>query len=427
MGVGGDERSLSGVLSERLRELSGEIVAEWVEWIRQRISNPVVESLSTHGLLDHIPPVIDHLGVYLVNPTYAVREEMLSQLRLHGQIRRDQGFDLRDVMAELDGLSHLIMRRMHAELLSHAEDHSLDAALTIFGRLAAGLRALAFVALGVYRETEADRGQELARRLAEFGRTIGHELRSPLNAIALSADVLQDPAFFADDERRSQQLDIIRSGVKHAHGLLYDIDVLAMAESARTAPHMSPLPKVLESVRDELSARARSMDVTLEFDSSPPRLAVETVVAQLVLTNLINNAIKYSDPEKERRRVTIRAHEAGMEDSLFVMLEVSDNGIGIPEDFQSRVFQRHFRVHAEVAEGTGLGLAITQELVLERGGTIELESMEGEGTTIRAKIRALDADSIDAYKRGEGPEGLMRAAVREVLKSESKASADDTG
>ena len=363
--------------------------------------------------------------MYLVNPTYAIREEMLSHLRMHGQIRRDQGYDVRDVMAELDGLSHLIMRRMQAEAVTSGDDYALDEALTVFGRLSAGLRAMAFVTVGVYRDTETDRRQELARRLAEFGRTIGHELRSPLHAISLSAEVLEDPGYFADDEKRAQQLDIIRSGVKHAEGLLYDIDLLAMVESAHTVSRMSPLPTVMEFVRDELMARATSHDVTLEFDPTVPRLLVETVVAQLVLTNLVNNAIKYCDRQKDERWVKIRAEEAGAEDSLFVLLEVKDNGIGIPADFQSRVFQRHFRAHPEVAEGTGLGLAITHELVVERGGSIDLASEEGRGTTMRVKLRALDADSVDAYTRGEGPEGLMHSSVRELLDAEAGKSGDD--
>lgn len=415
MTVSSDERTLSSFLRDRLRDRAPGIVGEWVDWIRSRISNPAVESLSVHGLLDHIPPVVDHLANYLINPTYAVRDEMLSHLRMHGQVRRDQGYDVRDVMAELDGLSHLIMRRMQEELVASDTQYDLDATLTVFGRLSAGLRAMAFVAVGVYKDTARDRRQELARRLAEFGRTIGHELRSPLNSIALSAEVLEDAAIVTDDERRCQQIEVIRSAVKHAEGLLYDIEVLSSAESAHTAPHMSPLSRVLESVHDELTARARSRDVTLDFDPAAPRLAVETVVAQLVLTNLVSNAIKYSDPDKPERWVRVRAREEARADSLFVLLEVCDNGIGIPADFQSRVFQRHFRAHPEVAEGAGLGLAITHELVVERGGSIELESEDGHGSTLRVRVRALDVESIEAYTRGEGAEGLMYTAVRELL------------
>lgn len=405
------------------------MVGQWVDWVRERASNPAVESLSLKAVLNHIPPVVESLGHYVINPTYAVREEMLGHLKMHGQIRRDQGYDIRDVMAELDGLSHLIMHRMQAEVLASDEAagqrFGLKAALTVFGRLSGGLRALAFVTLGVYRDSEEDRRQELARRLAEFGRTIGHELRSPLNSISLSASVLEHAELWSDEARRGHQLGVIRTAVQHAEGLLYDIDLLAMVQSAQSAPRMNPLPVVLEAVREEMLARAKARDVELDLAPSPPRLSVETVVAQLTLTNVISNAIKYCDPDKDSRWVKVLATTDESADATYVVLEVEDNGLGIPGELQSRVFQRHFRGHPDVAEGTGLGLAITHELLVERGGRIDVESEEGRGTCVRVRLPAIDADSVAAYTRSERPEGLMHLAVRELVEQDAARAADE--
>lgn len=420
-----DTASLAVYLAGRLTERKDDIVNEWVGWIRDRMTNPAVEALSFQGLLNHIPPVIESLGDYLINPTYAVRAEILGHLRMHGQMRRDQGYDVRDVMAELDGLSHLVTRTLRAELDDSGESWSLEAALTVFERLAAGLRAMAFVTVSVYRDTEDDRRQELARRLAEFGRTIGHELRTPLHSISLSAELLSDSDLAADDVRRRQQLDVIRSAVKHAEGLLYDIDLLAMVEGAHSGARMSPLPAVLEAVREEMAARAQGRDVSLDFVADPPRLAVETVVAQLAITNLVSNSVKYCDPEKDERWVRVEAEELPGADCALVRVTVTDNGLGIPYDYHARVFQRHFRGHPEVAEGTGLGLAITRELVEECGGSVEVESEDGKGTTMRITLRAIDAESIDALTRYEQPEGMMQAAVRALMESDRPPPSDD--
>ena len=84
---------------------------------------------------------------------------------------------------------------------------------------------------------------------------------------------------------------------------------------------------------------------------------------------------------------------------------------------QTQVFRRNFRGHPEVAEGTGLGLAITQELLVERGGAIELTSTEGEGTTVRARIPAVEADSLEGARRSVRPETMMHNAVSALLES----------
>lgn len=405
-------QALAGAVSEHLHGRAEDIVNEWVEWVLSRESAPPAERLSFSGVRNHIPPVIENLGHYVRNPVFAVREEMLGHLRMHGRIRRDQGYDLGDTMAELDGLSHMVMRTVEGKILEVGDEHGLEAALTVFGRLSAGLRAMSFVTLGVYRESEQDWAQELGHRLAEFGRTVAHELRSPLNSISLSAEVLDDPRMGAQDDQRHQQLQVIRKAVAHAGGLLHDIDMLAMVESAQTTSRAISIPALLEGSREELAPRADAVGVILRFPAQPPDVAVESVVAQLALTNLLSNAIKYSDPDKPKRHVEVRVQAYLDQDPAMVEFEVEDNGLGIADHLQPRVFQRHFRAHPETAEGTGLGLAITQDLVTERGGSVELTSREGSGTCVTVRLQAMGSANTSRDFSGES---LMHQAVRELL------------
>jgi signal transduction histidine kinase len=95
-----------------------------------------------------------------------------------------------------------------------------------------------------------------------------------------------------------------------------------------------------------------------------------------VLLNLLNNAIRYTPPGG---RITV---EAAVEDSM-VQFRVSDTGQGIAPEYQSRVFERFFRVPGQNTGGVGLGLAIAREIVQAHGGAIHVESQEGKGTTFR--------------------------------------------
>jgi signal transduction histidine kinase len=411
-----DDQNLFDHAGERLQELADPLVDRWISWVRTRINNPAVETLPERALRNHIPPVIDSLGQYLANPSLAIRSEMLNHLRLHAQMRRDQGYDVQDLLAEFDGLSHLIVSTLQREVVARWNDNSMNDILTLFARLTTGLRAIAFVTVGVFERSEDERRHEMARKLSEFAHTISHELRTPVQSARLGALMLLQDQVDDDRHARARQAEMIQAAMDRIEGLLEDIDLLAMTEAAQMQARMGALPGLLEAIREELIARAKARDVRLEFADSLPRVAVERVVAQLALANVIGNAIKYADPQKQERWVRVSASVRQQEDTPFVSLVVEDNGLGIPEEYRSRVFQRGFRAHPETAEGTGLGLTITQELVLERGGAIDLKSEEGRGTRVTITLRATDAESGKASATTQ-PEDLMRQSIGALLDS----------
>ena len=108
-----------------------------------------------------------------------------------------------------------------------------------------------------------------------------------------------------------------------------------------------------------------------------PDVQVDATRVELVLINLIGNAIKYSDPAKYDRWVRVGTRH---EDSVW-RISVADNGVGIPTEMQDLVFEQFVRAHPGVADGTGLGLAIAREAVVQMGGTIGLDSTPGSGST----------------------------------------------
>ena len=409
-----DSAELAGFVAQRLQETADKLVADWIAWVRARVENPTVDALPERALLNHIPPVINAITHYVVSPSYALREEMLGHLKLHGQVRRDQGYEATDVMAEFDGLAHMIFRAMQSEVEGLKKSVSSSAVLDVFGRLADGLRAMSYVTLAVYQQAADERQRELATKLNNFGRAISHELRNPLHTIALAAKVLAE-AGAGESKVVASQVDAIQRALDHALGLVDDIGILALAQGSAYRTRMVPLPRVMEDIRAQLAVRAAEREVQLDFEGEIPRVAIEGLVGTLALVNLITNGIKYADKGKPVQWVKIRTRLIQGPETPVVEIEVTDNGLGIPPDLQPRVFQRGFRAHPEHAEGTGLGLSLTQELLVERGGSITLESTEGKGTKVVARLRAIDAESVEVSSRGRRPEGIMDRAVQMVL------------
>ena len=127
-------------------------------------------------------------------------------------------------------------------------------------------------------------------------------------------------------------------------------------------------------------------------DPDLPELVTDPAQLELVLMNLVTNAIKYSDPAKSPRYVEVASVAARPEAAHTIC--VRDNGIGIPSSMIDAVFARSVRAHADRdaelgTEGAGLGLAIALDSVQALGGTIQVESIDGEGTSFYVNLRTV--------------------------------------
>ena len=144
-----------------------------------------------------------------------------------------------------------------------------------------------------------------------------------------------------------------------------------MDEDARQSRHIS-LPAAAAEVARQLRESARGHGVEIKL-SDLPSIDVSAAAFELCLSNLLANAIKYSDPAKDRRWVEVRAYMLTPDDGgpPETVVEVRDNGIGVPEAKRSDLFKRFFRAHEDsngAIEGTGLGLSIVRETVTTLGG-----------------------------------------------------------
>ncbi|HZS31617.1 MAG TPA: ATP-binding protein, partial [Gaiellaceae bacterium] len=234
------------------------------------------------------------------------------------------------------------------------------------------------------REVTADK--ELERMRDAFVATVSHELRTPLTSISGFLEMLHDEEHRIGDTGRTY-LDVIRRSTERLHHLVEDLLLVAQIEARRVDLQHEPidLAAVAERAVEAVRPWASEKQVRIELSTSdgPTILGDERRLGQ-VLDNLLSNAIKFSN-DGGSVRVELRA------EGDHASIVVADTGIGIPADEQGHVFSRFYRAHAasELAvPGTGLGLAITRALVDQHGGSIDLESREGEGTRVTVTLPA---------------------------------------
>ena len=234
------------------------------------------------------------------------------------------------------------------------------------------------------REVTADK--ELERMRDAFVATVSHELRTPLTSISGFIEMLQDEEHGLGESGKTY-LDVIRRSTDRLHHLVEDLLLVAQIEAQRVDLRRDPVDLGLLTERSVEAVRpwASEKRVQLEIDAGdvPIILGDERRIAQ-VLDNLLSNAVKFS---REGGRVRVQLGGDGTN----ARLVVTDTGIGIPAGEQGHVFSRFYRAQAAndlAVPGTGLGLAITRALVDQHGGTIDLESREGEGTSVTVTLPA---------------------------------------
>lgn len=260
--------------------------------------------------------------------------------------------------------------------------------------LAAGLMA-GLILLPLYVSTlirklsQAKRQAEEANRAkSAFLASISHEFRTPLNAIIGLSDLLGKTKLDAEQEDMSETIG--KSGCQLL-ALINSILDFSRAESGRIAVKAADfdLVSMLSEIRSMLALEAQRKNVGLSFHCTartPQLLVGDKNHLEEVLTNLAGNAVKFT----ERGYVTIAVDAVARDaDSARLRFEVTDTGIGISPDAQSRIFDRFTQADETIIDrfgGTGLGLAIARQLVELQGGTIGVESVPEQGSTFWFEI-----------------------------------------
>jgi len=225
--------------------------------------------------------------------------------------------------------------------------------------------------------------QEAARVKASFLATVSHELRTPMNGVIGMTDLLMDTE--PSEEQRSY-IETIRQCGEALLNLINDILEYGKIEAGKFELECIDfnLRTTVEAVLGQFAERAQTkgLEITgLVHAAVPTGLRGDPARLRQILTNFVGNAIKFTD----QGDVTVQAFlEKDLADTVVVRFEVTDSGIGIPPDVQTRLFQPFTQADSSTSRkygGTGLGLAISKQLAEQMGGCVGIASQPGHGST----------------------------------------------
>ena len=220
------------------------------------------------------------------------------------------------------------------------------------------------------------------RNRREVTANVSHELKTPLQSIMGSAELIENGLVKQEDMPRF--VGHIRTEAARLVTLIEDIIRLSQLDEGGELPFEPvDLKKLAEEASASLASAAAEKQVTIRVHGDDRQITTVRRLASEIIYNLCDNAVKYNR-EGGSVDVTIDGTAHG------AVVTVQDTGIGIPPEHQSRVFERFYRVdksHSRQSGGTGLGLSIVKHAVQYLGGRIELESQPGKGTTMRVHFQ----------------------------------------
>ncbi|MGH7870162.1 MAG: ATP-binding protein, partial [Candidatus Dormibacteraceae bacterium] len=233
------------------------------------------------------------------------------------------------------------------------------------------------------------RDQALAanRAKSSFLANMSHELRTPLNAILGFSAMVSRDSNLSDQQRKD--LAVVETSGEHLLDVIDDVLDMAKIETGgiTVANASLDLKALVSEIVNMLrkSALAKNLELFLEVSSQVPQFVrSDSGKLRQVLTNLVGNAVKYT----EEGSVVVRVDtQLGDQQDFILILEVEDTGIGIAEENQIRIFDAFIQAGTpRTREGTGLGLAISRKFVQLLGGTIQVESELGRGSRFRVEV-----------------------------------------
>lgn len=216
------------------------------------------------------------------------------------------------------------------------------------------------------------------REMDTFVYSASHDLRSPITSLK---GLVQITSHENKEQKVEKYLNLMNTVINRLDTFIKEI--IDFSRNKRTTVNAGELS--LKNIIDESIAQNKFLpaagNITIEKEINVDTIYTDVLRMQIIMSNLISNAIKYSDDQKSNKHISIRTSKSGTD----CMIEIEDNGIGISEEYHERIFDMFF-VTDNDQKGTGLGLYIVKETVEKLNGTITVESQKDTGTKFTIKI-----------------------------------------
>jgi len=366
---------LAAALASRLRAARDELTRRWLERIAARVSIGLDRVFPGEELLDHIPLLIDGIADYVENPAEEVAADapVVAKAMELGELRYVQGFDAYQLFKEYELLNSVLFSFLARAVDEIDEPCSRSELLQCAHRVFHAVAIIQQATTTHFLRRTMIQVREREQRLRGFNRTVSHELKTRLGAIQGAHALLGEA--WVNQAERDRFIEMIGENAAAMNVVLEDLISLSRLDGDARQQKNVLLPAAAGEAVRQLRQMAKARDVAVRLSPDLPSVEVNAAAVELCLTNYISNAIKYSDPAKAERWVEIRSRVEPRRDTdstTELIVEVHDNGLGVPAEARRQLFDRFFRAHAEGevsgVEGTGLGLSIVRETVEMLGG-----------------------------------------------------------
>ena len=385
--VAADFRSIIGYRIKAARHL---LASRWLDQLEHVVPVASSDILPGERLLGHAPTLIGELAAFLQAPAEEAIEAnavVTARATELGRLRHAQQASVHQVLRE-----YRTLRRVLAEFIDEEIEHLRlapppSALIDLMNRLEAAVDVVLQTTMDTFLAEYTEAITQQTARLEGFNRMVSHELRQPLGTLHFAITLLATQGAWIDPAKRDRVLATAERNVTQMNETLAKLVALSRttggAESALV--QQVELACVTSDVIDQVREMADARSVDVRIAGPLPVITIDVARLELILVNLISNAIKYSDPDKPARVVEI-ALMADDRPEMYT-LSIRDNGIGIAEQDLRSIFARFYRGNGHEqrdrklgTSGLGLGLSIVADCVDALKGDIRVESSLGEGT-----------------------------------------------
>lgn len=370
-------------LSSRLTAEHQTLARAWLDRLDALLQVERQHVFPSPQLLDHVPELLREIAAYLRAPAdeeIAANTRVMAKAAELGVLRFDQRASVHQLLREYQMLAEVLETFFAREVAVLGDEAHPTAVVLAASRAQQAVRELQRRTVDAFIARYAATIERQHEQLAGFGRLVSHEIRQPLGVLQVLSRLLGAES---DDQERRRLLDALERNVTRLGDVTGKLERLArLTRRTQVAPNDQAvdLGAMARDLADQLADMADLRGVRFEIADGLPTVSADAGRVELALVNLLANAVKYSDPAKPDRVVRVEAA-----DGPAPALRVTDNGIGIPRQRLSVIFEQFVRVHAHLddelgAQGLGLGLSIVRECMDAMGGTVSVTSRDGEGT-----------------------------------------------
>ena len=383
--------SLRQHVAKQLGKRSVEVSDRWLAYLIDMVDEETRDIFPTETYLDHIPLLIEEIAVVLgrSDEELTLANSLIdSKATELGQLRHQQKATVNQLLREYDILSKILEELIIEESTSFSGEWESRDGILLMASVSRIVRSILQSTVDSFVENYMRTIEEQTEKFVAFNTFVSHELKTPLQAASLNLELLLEGKDTGDED----VLDLIRvqSSTQQAISMLSNIENLIKDPDAQQLD--SPIKQdvdlsaLIRDVKMQMQEALGSRDVDMIIQPDMGKLFAETAKLKLIFTNLLTNAVKYSDPAKDNRQVEL--YSKRIDDSSMLEITIVDNGLGIDSKMMDEVLKMRVRAHENLDDendvsGHGLGLYLVSEAVSDLGGELELESEPGRGTVIR--------------------------------------------